>query len=115
MSKLSRHGYVIRKKNYTNIEIETIKNDLTVSPFVINDYGNSEKKLFKLYTESSKKLYLPRYYGFSKFGKPERNIINDGDSSLDLKTQLCNFELIILFSSSSSVTSISAYQTTLLL
>jgi len=80
MSKLSRHGYVIRKKNYTDIEIESIKDNLTVSPFVINDFGNGEKKLFKLYKESSKKLYLPRYYGLSKFGEPSKNIINNGDS-----------------------------------
>jgi len=37
MSKLSRHGYVIRKKNYTDIEIESVKSDLTVSPFIFNE------------------------------------------------------------------------------
>ena len=80
MSKLSRHGYVIRKKNHTDIEIESVKSDLNVSPFLLNGFGNGEKKYFKLYKESSKKLYLPRYYGLSKFGYPDRNLINDGDS-----------------------------------
>ena len=33
MSKLSRHGYVIRKKNYTDEEIDSVKKDLTIGTY----------------------------------------------------------------------------------
>ena len=37
---LCNHGYKIKKKDLTMKEIKEIKNDLTVNPFVFNDFGD---------------------------------------------------------------------------
>ena len=79
MSKLSRNGYVIRKKNYTTDEIKEFKDDLTMTPYSMNDFGEKNKKTYNIYLESPKKLYMPRYYGLSKLGNPDKNTINDGE------------------------------------
>ena len=78
MSKLSRDGYVIRKKNFTTDQIKEFKDDLTMEPYCMNDFGEKNKKTFSIYLESPKKLYMPRYYGLSKLGEPEKNTLNDG-------------------------------------
>ncbi len=79
MSKLSRDGYVIHKKNYTTDEIKEFKDDLTMNPYSMNDFGEKNKKTYNIYFESPKKLYMPRYYGLSKLGNPDKNTINDGE------------------------------------
>ena len=79
MSKLSRDGYVIRKKNFTTDQIKEFKDELTMEPFSMNDFGEKNKKTFSIYLESPKKLYMPRYYGLSKLGEPDKNTLNEGD------------------------------------
>ena len=84
MSKLSNHGYIIRKKNYTIDTIKDVRDDLTVKPYVLDDFGNGKEKSFQLYLESPHKLYLPRFYGFKKFGEPETNKLNDASDCYQL-------------------------------
>ena len=79
MSKLSRNGYTIRKKNFTSNQIKEFKDELTMCPYSVNDFGEKNRKNFTLYLESPKKLYMPRFYGLTKLGEPERNILNDGE------------------------------------
>ena len=79
MSKLSRDGYVIRKKNFTTDQIKEFKDELTMEPYCMNDFGEKNKKTFSIYLESPKKLYMPRYYGLSKLGEPDKNTLNNGD------------------------------------
>ena len=79
-TKLSRNGYIIKKKDLSCKQIKEIKDDLTVKPFTINDFGTGNEKKFSLYLESPKKLYLPRFYGLEKFGKPTINKIINGDT-----------------------------------
>ena len=78
MTKLSRNGYIIRKSDYTLKEIKDIKTDLTVKPFSYGDIGNGQERKFNVYLESPNKLYLPRFYGISKFGEPKENKISEG-------------------------------------
>lgn len=90
-SYLSKKGYVLRKKNLTSDEINSIHNDLTVKPFVNSDYGASEE-FFKIYMESENKFYLPKFYGIEKFGNPEINLLPKGKDinisfSLELKEE----------------------------
>ena len=73
MTKLSRNGYIIKKSDYTLKEIKDIKTDLTVKPFSYGDIRNGPDKKFNIYLESPNKLYLPRFYGISKFGKSKEN------------------------------------------
>lgn len=73
MSKLKKEGYIVKKKNNESL-IEEIKNELTVSPK--NYFAGKVKKeeiVFKVYQEDEKYLYLPKYYGLKKLGKPDKN------------------------------------------
>ena len=79
MKKLSRDGYIILKSDFNSKEIKIIKDELTAKPYTMDDFSNGKEKKFYLYLESPKKLYLPRFYGLNKFGKPDKNKINDGE------------------------------------
>jgi superfamily II DNA or RNA helicase len=84
---LSKRGYVIKKKFLTQNEIKMIVNDLTVKPFVSNDYG--EEQPFKIYLENTNKYYVPKFYGLEKFGCPITNTISPGmDIDLAFTMQL---------------------------
>ena len=67
---LSKEGYLIRKKYCT--DIDKIKEELTVAPHLI---FNKKKKPepFPVYLENEKYLCVPKYYGLTKFGKPNKN------------------------------------------
>ena len=45
------------------------KADLTVKPNVDSSYGPNATS-FKIYLESSKKLYVPKHYGINNLGEP---------------------------------------------
>ena len=90
-SYIGKRGYILRKKFLTEDVINSIKSDLTVKPFVNGDYGGIEDS-FKIYNENENKLYLPKFYGIEKFGKPEVNILPEGKNitinfSLNLKEE----------------------------
>lgn len=69
---LSKEGYLLKKKNYSESEIEKIKNELTVTPQLT---FNLKKKpdAFPVYIENDKYLCIPKYYGLNNFGKPWKN------------------------------------------
>ena len=81
-TKLSKDGYKIIKKDYDTKIIKEIKDELTVKPF--NNFNkaqmNSDVGRFAVYLESPKKLYLPRFYGFKKFGQPTMDLLEEGDT-----------------------------------
>jgi hypothetical protein len=72
-----KRGYILRKKFLNKEEINKIKADLTVKPHTNSDYGKEEEP-FKIFLENESKLYLPKFYGLEKFGKPEVDIIPPG-------------------------------------
>ena len=69
--KLTKNGFIIRKEDFKPEKIKEIKDELTVKPHIMNDFGNTNEVKFKTYLESPKKLYLPRFYGIEKFGIPD--------------------------------------------
>ena len=75
---LSRNGYKIKKNELSQKELKDIKNDLTVNPYVVGDFGNGSEKRFSLYMESPNSLYIPRFYAFDKYGKPDKSKMDDG-------------------------------------
>ena len=83
MSKLTKNGYIIRKKYYSTKEIKEIKDELFVRPFTFNKNQNKESG-FQVFMESPKKLYLPRFYGLKRFGQPETDNISEG-KKVDMK------------------------------
>lgn len=75
---LSRRGYAILKDGNEEI-IETIKSELTVKPFVNPDMPGADLVLpFPNYRESTKKIYMPKYYGLQKLGPVDHNDLDEG-------------------------------------
>ena len=75
---LSRNGYKIKKNELSQKELKDIKNDLTVNPYVVGDFGNGSEKRFSLYMESPNSLYIPRFYAFDRYGKPDKSKMDEG-------------------------------------
>jgi superfamily II DNA or RNA helicase len=71
-------GYSIKKSNISVEEQHEIKKDLTVKPFAPPN-SIQKPKSFSIYRESPKKLYVPRFYGFKKYGIPSKYTISDGE------------------------------------
>ena len=84
MHKLSRKGYTVIKDKLSEDLFNEIKEELTVKPFILNDYNVGQIKKFKLFEENKNKIYIPRFYGIKKLGIPSQ--INFLDSeSIDIK------------------------------
>ena len=66
---IGNRGYSLLKDNYSQAELNNIRRELTVKPFV-NKQFSQEAQPFPVYLESKKKLYIPKHYGISNFGKP---------------------------------------------
>ena len=88
---IGSRGYIVKKKFLTEKELEEIREENTVKPFITADYGVEEEP-FKIYLESENKLYLPKFYGLERFGTPEANVLPEGEDiniefSLTLKEE----------------------------
>ena len=64
-------GYAIVKQHFGFRDINRTKKELTVSPYVNENYA-AKAAPFPVYLESDKKLFLPKHYGFETFGDPEK-------------------------------------------
>lgn len=78
---LTHRGYAIVKKNFGFKDINRTKKELTVSPYVNENYA-AKATPFPVYLESDKKLFLPKHYGFETFGDPDK--IKDIAKGLDI-------------------------------
>jgi superfamily II DNA or RNA helicase len=84
MSKiLSSRGYYVPKELLSDEQLQNIKAELTVSPYIPEDFAQNRPAPFKLFQESSTKLYVPKYYGLKKFGKPDVNKLPTGNNIAD--------------------------------
>lgn len=89
-SHLGNKGYTILKKELTESQLKTIRKELTVKPRVL---GNVDKT-FSVYRENQNKIYVPRYYGISKFGYPQSVTISDGDDiHIEINGKLREYQL----------------------
>lgn len=86
---LTDRGYAIVKKYFGFRDINRTKKELTVSPYVNENYS-AKARPFPIYMESVKKIYLPKHYGFETFGDPDkiRSITNGNDIEVEFKGQL---------------------------
>ena len=78
-SYLGNRGYSIIKTLKNSSQITSLKKELTVKPFV-NKQFQQDAKPFSVFLESSRKFYIPRYFGIDKFGIPKENKMKSGDS-----------------------------------
>lgn len=91
---LSSRGYNISKDSLSGDDLQTIKEDLTVMPYVPEDFAQSRPEPFKLYQESSTRIYVPKYYGLKKFGTPDVNKLPLGnDINVEFKGTLRDYQL----------------------
>ena len=74
MTSLTHRGYGIIKED--NEQIEHLRKELYVK--VSNMMGNDNVTGFKVYFESSKKIYIPKHYGLQKYGLPAKIDVSDG-------------------------------------
>lgn len=96
MNTVGNNGYTVFKDSLTNQQINKIRKDLTVKPFVNASFG-VEAVPFAIYMESKRKLYLPRYYGISEFGYPNSFKINKGEEiNIEFKGTLKDKQLPIV-------------------
>ena len=78
MSYLGYRGYTVLKKDITASEQEKIRNELTIAPK--NQMpGFAKLPAYPIYRESQEKIYLPKWYGFDKFGPYKKEKINSGE------------------------------------
>lgn len=82
---LSRRGYGILKTAKNAEYIQTLRDELTVSPLVHPDMAamtpageEGGTPTFPVYRESSKKLYVPKFYGLQTLGAPTHDHLEAG-------------------------------------
>jgi superfamily II DNA or RNA helicase len=82
---LTSKGYGVHKNK---INVEKVISELTVKP-ADGFIQNTEDTSFCVCLETSKSLYVPKYYGLQKFGLPTSNKIKEPDSiSVEFKGDL---------------------------
>ena len=79
-SYLGKKGYTISKITLTPEEEAFLKKDLFMRPVSHGvSYGVPETA-FPVYRENTNKMYVPRFYGVSRYGLPAKSEIDMGDS-----------------------------------
>jgi len=80
-SYLGSRGYTIPKELITKEDEEFLRRDLFVKPVTFGPGagGGTSESAYPVYRESSKKMYLPRFYGISRYGLPGESKIEPGD------------------------------------
>ena len=67
---LSVNGYSIPKSGTSSHIMSKIRRDLTIQPHVDRpEYGMNVQPV-KIFEETEKRIYMPRFYGITTFGKP---------------------------------------------
>lgn len=80
---LGPRGYTLKKEYLDIDELNLIRKELTVSPYVPKS-SLAKPSPFKIYRESIKKVYLPKFYGLENYGKPDAEITPQG-LNIDVK------------------------------
>ena len=78
-TSLSDRGYGISKERPDSA---SIRDALFVKPNNIMNMGNAESSGFKVYVESSKKIYIPKHYGLQTYGTPSVHKLSEGADML---------------------------------
>jgi len=90
---LGNKGYTISKSELGLEQIERIKKELTVKPYVPGSPANNSQVSFPVYRESASKIYMPHYYGIEKFGPPKEIRVSAGqDIALEFNGQLRDYQ-----------------------
>lgn len=95
---LTRNGYLLDKKKYNKNLIKIIKEELTVSPFIHDDYkfGKEEELEFEVFKENDEYLAIPRMYGINKVGKPKEKFGKRNPAKIKFKGKLREYQTKII-------------------
>ena len=79
---IGQQGFTILKSEIYPEDLIQIKKELTVQPLQsFSGPGKNEQITFPVYRENDKKIYIPRFYGESRYGGiPIRNELSVGDA-----------------------------------
>ena len=78
MTSLTSRGYGIPRHMLSDADIAALKSELTVTPNLGMPMPGVVPVQFRLWQESSKKLYVPKYYGLKEFGIPDSTDVPEG-------------------------------------
>lgn len=85
--QITKQGYKLFKRRLDSFDIQKIKSDLTVSPKGQFIKKNKNKKIKReLWTEDENYICIPKFYGLSNYGKPDKDLL-----SLDDEIEKHNF------------------------
>ena len=79
---LTTKGYAVRKNSLKPEEISKIRQELTVTPKTQSRMSITGQP-FTVYYESPQRYYLPRQWAYDVFGKPEADILPEGEPLSD--------------------------------
>jgi superfamily II DNA or RNA helicase len=79
---LGTKGYSVSKSDFAEEEINMLKSELIAKPSSQNAFSAAASaiKKFPVYRESTTRLYMPRYFGESKFGIAKKMKISQGET-----------------------------------
>ena len=77
---LGKYGYTIIKEYLPQKELQLIRKELNVAPYVPKTSLNKPTP-FRVYKESKTKLYIPRFYGIENYGIPDKDLLSNGDKT----------------------------------
>jgi len=64
---IGKKGYTIYKSNLNPNELDKLKKDLTVKPYLMDGFGDNVES-FNVFKENNNKIYIPKYYGIDRYG-----------------------------------------------
>lgn len=84
---ISHKGFVVQKEHLNENDLKNIRKELTVTPYLPETYKTQDIKI-KVYLESEKRIFLPKYYGLQKFGEPSHYIDDINSINIPFKGSL---------------------------
>ena len=93
---LSVNGYSIPKKETPPLVLSKIRRELVIQPHVDRpEYGMNVQPV-KIFEETEKRIYMPRFYGMSTFGEPTVDKLTFNDNvEKDLKRLAFNEKITL--------------------
>lgn len=76
---IGKKGYTIPKYVLSIPDLDFIKVDLFMKPQTFSFSGTDDSSAFPIYRENENKIYLPRFYGISRYGLPDTSELDSGD------------------------------------
>jgi len=95
-NRINSKGYIINKSTLSKDELQTLKNDLSITPkesHMVKAANVKASKPVIAYRENEKKMYIPRFFGSKRYGDPLISDIKEGDDiSVEFSQSLRDYQ-----------------------